>query len=77
MLGEYFTFGPKELPAKSEDLEFGKRFWELSRGLLEVGKVKVHRPAVDKYGKGLEGVLKGLDAMRKGEVSAEKLVFTL
>ena len=77
VLGEPFKFGTMEIPAKPEDLEFGKMFWELSRGLLEQGKVKVHRPTVNKYGKGLEGILKGLDAMRKGEVSGEKLVFTL
>jgi len=77
VLGEAFKFGTTEVPAKPEDLEFGKMFWELSRELLEQGKVKVHRPSVNKYGKGFEGILKGLDAMRKGEISGEKLVFTL
>jgi hypothetical protein len=48
-----------------------------SRGLLEQGKIKVHRPSINKYGKGLEGVLKGMDAMRHGRVSGEKLVFTV
>jgi len=77
VVGEYFKFGPQEMPAKPDDFEFGKMFWELSRGLLEQGKVKVHRPSVNKYGKGFEGVLKGMDAMRQGKVSGEKLVFTL
>ena len=48
-----------------------------SRGLLEQGKVKVHRPSINTYGKGFEGVLKGMDAMRHGKVSGEKLVFTV
>jgi hypothetical protein len=48
-----------------------------SRGLLEQGKVKVHRPSINKYGKGFEGVLKGMDAMRHKKVSGEKLVFTV
>jgi hypothetical protein len=77
VIGEAFKFGTTEIPAKPQDLEFGKMFWELARVLLEQGKVKVHRPSVNKYGKGFEGILKGLDAMRKGEVSGEKLVSTL
>lgn len=39
--GETFTFGPNTIEARPEDFEFGKMFWELSRGLLEQGKVKV------------------------------------
>lgn len=77
IIGEAFNLGPYAIPAKPQDTEFGKMFWEMSRGLLEEGKVTVHRPAVNKYGEGLEGVLKGLDAMREGKVSGEKLVYTL
>ena len=77
VIGEEFKFGPTPFSAKPEDFEFGKSFWELSRSLLESGKVKVHRPSVNKYGKGLEGVLNGMDAMREGKVSGEKLVFTI
>lgn len=75
--GEYFTMADNKIPAVPEDFEFAKEFWELSAGLLGSGKVKVHRPAVNKYGTGLDGVLKGLDAMKQGQVSGEKLVFTL
>lgn len=77
MIGERFTIGELEFPAKPEDFEFGKQFWELSRGLLGKGAVKVHRPSVNKYGQGFEGILKGLEAMRDGKVHGEKLVFTL
>jgi len=77
VIGEYFKFGPQEVPAKPQDFEFGKMFWDMSRELLEQGKLKVHRPAVNKYGKGLEGAIKGMDAMRQGKVSGEKLVFTI
>jgi hypothetical protein len=77
VVGEYFKFGPKDWPAKPEDFEFGKMFWEMSRELLEEGKVKVHRPSVDKYGKGFEGILEGMKQMKNGKVSGEKLVFTL
>jgi len=77
VFGESFKFGPQNIEAKPEDFEFGKLFWELSRGLLQEGKIKVHRPSVNKYGKGFDGILAGMDAMRKGSVSGEKLVFTL
>jgi len=77
VVGEYFKFGDTDFPAKPEDFEFGKTFWEMSRELLAQGKVKVHRPAVDKFGKGFEGAIKGMDAMRQGKVSGEKYVFTI
>ncbi|KAH8754269.1 chaperonin 10-like protein [Hyaloscypha finlandica] len=77
VVGEFFKFGPQEFPAKPQDFEFGKMFWEMSKELFEQGKLKVHRISLDKYGKGFEGVLKGMNAMRKGEVSGEKLVFTV
>jgi len=78
IVGEAFTIGgSSEFSAKPHDFEFGKMFWEMSRGLLEEGKIKVHRPSVNKYGKSFEGIVKGMDAMRQGKVSGEKLVFTL
>lgn len=78
IVGEDFTIGGStKFSANPQDFEFGKMFWEMSRGLLEEGKIKVHRPSVNKYGKGFEGIVKGLDALRQGKVSGEKLVFTL
>ncbi len=77
VVGEDFRFGPKEFKASKEDIEFGKKWWEISRGLLEEVKIKVHKPSVNKYGKGFEGILEGMQAMREGKVSGEKLVFTL
>lgn len=52
-------------------------FQEMSKGLLEQGKLRVHRTSVNKYGNGFEEILNGSDALRKGEVSGEKLVLTL
>lgn len=77
VVGEAFRFGPHSLPAKPEDFEFGKMFWELARGLLAEGKVTVHRPSVNEGGKGLEGALKGMKAMKEGKVSGKKLVYTM
>ena len=71
--GEYFTFGPKEVPAKEEDFEFAKMFWGLTEKLLAEGKFKVHPPSVRKGG--LKGVLEGLQEMREEKVSGQKLVY--
>lgn len=77
VVGEHFKFGPNEIPAKQDDFEFGKMFWELSTNLLAKGAVKVHRPSVNKFGPGWQGVVKGMDAMREGKLSGEKFVFTI
>lgn len=52
-------------------------FWGLARGLLQEGEVRVHRIGVNEGGKGLEGVLKGMDLMRRGKASGRKLVYAL
>lgn len=78
----YLVFGEefrkwKEYPAQPEEYEFGKMFWELSGRLMAEGKVKAARQDVNRGGKGLEGVLVGLQEMREGKVSGAKLVYTL
>lgn len=76
VFGEKFFFGrPQE--AVPEDYEFGKMFWELSRKLLAEGKVKPVRVDKNRGGSGLEGVLKGLEELKNGKHSAQKLVYTL
>jgi len=78
IVGEAFKFSTNDVPAQPENFEFGKKFWEVAREALEKGEVKVHRPAVNKYGgSGFEGILAGLQRMREGKVSGEKLVYTL
>lgn len=73
ILGEPWDFfGPN--PATQEDYEFGRMFWRLAAKLVAEGKIKVHPPRV---GERLEGVVQGLDEMRKGTVSATKLVYKL
>jgi NADPH:quinone reductase-like Zn-dependent oxidoreductase len=64
-------------PPIPEDFEFGKMFWELSRGLLASGKVKTVKEEVNRGGKGLEGVLVGLKEMKEGRFRGGKLVYTL
>lgn len=77
VFGEAFSRHGREYPAKPEDREFGRAFWELSGDLLAKGKFKVARTSVNQGGEGLEGVLKGLDELREGKVSGTKLVYTL
>ncbi|RDW84969.1 hypothetical protein BP6252_02559 [Coleophoma cylindrospora] len=77
VVGEDFKFGKKEMPAKPQDFEFGKMFWPLARDLLAQGKIKVHKPSINKYSQGLEGVILGMKALKEGRVSGEKLVYTL
>lgn len=74
--GEPLKIRGNDMPAKPEDLEFAQMFWELSRELLEQGKLKVHKPWVNEGGKGLEGVLGGLQLLREGKISGKKLVYT-
>jgi len=77
-VGEAFTFvNNMEMPAMPEHFHFAAKFVDIATGLLAEGKVKPHRSVVDKYDSGLEGVMKGMEAMKKGEVSGEKLVYKL
>lgn len=48
-------------------------FMGLSEELLVEGKIKLHKPSVMR--EGLKGVLDGIDSLRRGEVSSEKLVY--
>lgn len=60
-------------PASPESREMGKMwFTGTMQRLLDAGAVKSHPVKV--VGKGLEPVLKGLDVLRKGGVSGQKLV---
>ncbi|KAI8626882.1 GroES-like protein [Xylariaceae sp. FL1651] len=76
IFGERFIIGD-ETPAIPEEFEFAKTFWEISRQLLEEGKLKVPRTIVNKGGDGLEGILQGLNELRANNVSGGKLVYTL
>lgn len=76
VIGEAINKG-QPIPAIPADYEFGKKFWELSRELLAEGKIKPARTEVNRGGKGLEGVLVGLQEMKAGKVSGVKLVYTL
>lgn len=48
-------------------------FIPIAEGLLKEGKIRVHPPSVRPGG--LRGVLEGLQDLREGKVSGEKIVY--
>ena len=73
IFNESFTKAGRETPAIPEDFEFAKKFFDLTEKLLAEGKLKTHPAKVGE--KGLEGALKGMEDMKNGKVSGEKLVY--
>ncbi|KAI5866826.1 putative alcohol dehydrogenase [Durotheca rogersii] len=75
--GDGYPWWDGDVPPKPDELEFGTRFLSLTPQLLADGTIRPIRTFVNRGGSGLEGVLKGLDELRAGRVSAGKLVYTL
>jgi hypothetical protein len=76
IFGERFEkFGAT--PEIPEDYEFGKRFWEYTRGLLASGEIRTTKLDVNQGGKGLEGVLIRLRMSKENKVRGKKLVYTI
>ncbi|OQV01592.1 Alcohol dehydrogenase GroES-like domain-containing protein isoform 2 [Cladophialophora immunda] len=73
IFGEPFQFGPHEFPAVGEDFAYAKKFMAMVEGLLAEGKLRAHKDTVGQGG--LDGVLKGMQDMKSGKVSGEKLVY--
>ncbi|KAL2841752.1 chaperonin 10-like protein [Aspergillus pseudoustus] len=71
------AFRYTEYPAQPEDFEFGKKFWDVARQLLEEGKLKAPRTFINRGGSGFEGIFKGLEELKANKVSGGKLVYTL
>ncbi|KAK5163348.1 uncharacterized protein LTR77_010721 [Saxophila tyrrhenica] len=71
--GEAFDKLGAHVPAKEGDLEHARMFWRLTQRLLQEGRLK---PApVRVGGEGLVGVFGGMQEMRDGRLSGEKLVY--
>ena len=54
---------------------FAETLFDEIQGLLAQGKLRFHRPRMCEGG--FEGILDGLSIIRRGEVSGEKLVYTI
>ena len=76
VFGEAFERGQSKFPASQEDATFAASFWELSAKLLAEKKLQPTKPTIDQGGKGLAGVIVGLESLRQGKVSGTKLVYT-
>ena len=66
---------PMKIPAKQEDAEFAAQWIDLIERLLAEGKIKGGPRSVREGCLG--GVLEGLDDLRKGRISEEKLGYDL
>ncbi|OAQ99550.1 hypothetical protein LLEC1_01326 [Akanthomyces lecanii] len=75
VFGKAFERGQSKFPASREDAAFAASFCELSARLLAERKLQPTKPTVDQGGKGLEGVIVGLETLRQGKVSGTKLVY--
>ncbi|KAJ5778783.1 zinc-binding oxidoreductase ToxD [Penicillium odoratum] len=74
IIGEDFTLGTTSIPAIPANRTFAEDFHPLVEKLLEKN-FRAQPLVVGK--KGLKGVLEGLNSMRKGDVSGEKLVYNI
>lgn len=75
-LGEDFVKFGNSFPARPEDYEFARMWWEEARKFLVDGRVKLAKPIVNQGGKGLEGAIAGMEILEEGKVTAGKLVYT-
>ncbi|TVY85435.1 Protein TOXD [Lachnellula suecica] len=75
MFGKSFSKATTEFPASKEDYEFGKTWMALTEKLVAEGKLKPHPKRVGSGG--LEGALKGMEEMKAGKISGEKLVYRI
>lgn len=73
VFGESFDKLGAHVPAKLEDYEFTKKFWQITEGLLATDRIKPHPITLGK--EGLVGVFEGMQKAREGRVSGEKLVY--
>ncbi|KAJ9482667.1 hypothetical protein VN97_g10758 [Penicillium thymicola] len=77
-MGEsYYWLGQTPVTPNPEEMQFYQSFLALTQSLLQNGSIKPLPAAVNKNGSGLEGALKGLEEMREGNVSGEKLIYTI
>jgi len=73
-MGDPIEKGGYKSQDNTADFEFMKGWVRAVEPLLAQGKLKVHPP---KVGTGLEGVIDGMDLLRKDKVSGQKLVYVL
>lgn len=73
--GEQFIFEGEHYEAQPEHFVFASGFAEVAERLWHKGKIRLHPQRVERGG--LFGVADGLQQMREGKVSGEKLVYLI
>jgi hypothetical protein len=71
--GEAYIFEGEHYEAQPEDFAFGTKFVDVAEKLWAEGRWKPHPQRVG--GGGLLGAISGMQEMREGKVSGEKLVY--
>ena len=66
---------PYRREARPKDKEFAEHWFRLAQELIDMGAIVPH-PIREENG-GLEGIIGGVDMVRKGEVSGAKLVYRI
>ncbi|OCK73716.1 oxidoreductase-like protein [Lepidopterella palustris CBS 459.81] len=74
-VGDAFSAGDYNIPAKPEDYEFAVKFWKVTERLLNEGKIKAHPVKVMEGG--LAGIPAGLQELKDGKVRGVKLVYRI
>lgn len=76
MIGKDIRWPPPHRFEGSKELrDFGEEWFRVLQGLLDEGRIRSH--PLNVCGGGLEGVLGGLERVRAGKVTGEKLVYSL
>lgn len=75
VFGEPFEKRGTQFPASQEDFEFTKKFMALTEKFLAGGQLRPHAALEGRDG--FYGVLRGLQQMKNGTVSGQKLVYVV
>lgn len=76
ILNEEYEWQNQMIRPPIDEMEFAQSFKQLTLELFDKGKLGFVKISLNRGGSGLEGVMVGLDEMRAGKVSGEKLVYT-
>lgn len=71
--GESYIFEGQKYEVQPDDFTFGTNFYQIAEKLWAKGKWKPHPQRIGSDG--LLGVIQGMQEMREGKVSGEKLVY--
>lgn len=74
-IGEAFEIAGQSVPARPDDLVFAANYTKMIEELWSSKKLRVH--PFDARSGGLSGVFEGLQEMREGKISGQKLVYAV